>query len=255
MSFGRRGNSALLSLAIHVGAIAILLLLGWHAPRPQVKPIAERSVVRLLDPVKADLGRLGAGGGGNHSLTAPSIVRVPPHHEFHAPLVVAQSTRTPLLMDPAPSLTADIRVDSNLLQFGDPHGVPGPPSSGPGNGGGIGDTDGTGIGHKRGPGAGDGEPGSGMGSRGVLTPPVLLWKVDPDYSDPARTAKVQGIVVLRIEIDQAGQIRDMRVDQSLGLGLDEKAMEAVRRWRFMPGMRNGKAVTTSGLVEVHFRLL
>ncbi len=255
MFFGRRGSSALVSLAIHVGAIAILLWLGSYAPRPQVKPITEQSVVRLLDPINTDLGRTGAGGGGNHSITAPSFGRVPPHHEFHAPLTVARSTRTPLLMDPAPSLTADIRVDSNLLRFGDPHGVPGPPSSGPGNDGGIGDGDGTGIGYKHGPGAGDGEPGSGMGSRGGLTPPVLLWKVDPDYSDPARTAKVQGVVVLRIEIDQAGQIREMRVDQSLGLGLDEKAMEAVRRWRFRPGMRDGRAVATSGLVEVHFRLL
>jgi TonB family protein len=94
-----------------------------------------------------------------------------------------------------------------------------------------------------------------MESRGALTPPVLLSKVDPDYSDPARAAKVQGIVVLRVEIDQTGQIREMRVDQGLGLGLDEKAMEAVRRWRFRPGMRDGKAVATSGLVEVHFRLL
>ena len=254
MSFGRRGSSALLSLAIHVGAIAILLLLGAYAPRRNAKLDSGQKIV-LLDPVKLELGRTGAGGGGNHSLTAPSKDRVPPHHEFHAPLIVAQSARTPLLMDPAPSLTADIRVDSNLLHLGDPHGVPGPPSSGPGNGGGIGDTDGTGIGPKPGPGAGDGDPGPGMGSRGVLTPPVLLWKVDPDYSDPARTAKVQGVVVLRVEIDQTGQIRGMRVDQSLGLGLDEKAMEAVRRWRFRPGMRDGNAVTTSGLVEVHFRLL
>lgn len=255
MSFGRRGRSVLLSLAIHVGGIVVLLSLDRYAPRPTVKIDIGQRIMPLLDPLKADLGRTGAGGGGNHSLTAPSKGRVPPHHEFHAPLVLAQSTRTPLLIDPAPSLTADIHVDTKLLQFGDPHGVPGPPSSEPGNGGGIGDTDGTGIGHKPGPGVGDGEPGSGMGSRGVLAPPVLLWKVDPDYSDPARAAKVQGIVVLRIEIDQAGQIHDMRVDQSLGLGLDEKAMEAVRRWRFRPGMRDGKAVATSGLVEVHFRLL
>jgi TonB family protein len=254
MSFGRRGSSALLSLAIHVGGMLILLSLGRYAPHRSVRLDAEEKIV-LLDPIRADLGRTSTGGGGNHSLTAPSKGRVPPQREFQAPLTVAQNTHAPLLMDPAPSLTADIHADSKLLQFGDPHGVPGPPSSGPGNGGGIGDGDGPGIGHKPGPGAGNGEPGAGRGSRGALTPPVLLWKVDPDYSDPARTAKVQGIVVLRIEIDQTGQIRDMHVDQSLGLGLDEKAMEAVRRWRFRPGMRDGKAVATSGLVEVHFRLL
>jgi hypothetical protein len=78
MSFGRRGSSALLSLAIHVGAIAILLLLGWHAPQRSVKLDAGQNIV-LLDPVKLELGRTGAGGGGNHSLTVPSIGRVPPH--------------------------------------------------------------------------------------------------------------------------------------------------------------------------------
>ena len=130
MSFGRRGSSALLSLAIHVGAIAIMLLLGAYSPRRSAKLNSGQKIV-LLDPMKFELGRAGAGGGGNHSLTAPSKGRVPPHHEFHAPLIVAQSTRIPLLTDPAPSLTADIHADSKLLQFGDPHGVPGPPSSGP----------------------------------------------------------------------------------------------------------------------------
>ncbi len=66
---------------------------------------------------------------------------------------------------------------------------------------------------------------------------------------------MQGLVVLRVEIDGNGQIRDVQVDRGLGLGLDEKAMEAVRRWKFKPGMKNGRAVVTSALVEVHFRLL
>jgi protein TonB len=152
-------------------------------------------------------------------------------------------------------LLADINIDSKLLQFGDPNGVPGPPSSGPGDGGGIGPGDGPGVGKNRGPGAGDGDPGPGVVGRGELTAPVLVWKIDPDYSDPARAAKVQGVVMLRVEIDGSGHIRNVSVDRGIGLGLDEKAMEAVRRWRFLPARRNGKAVSTSALVEVHFRLL
>jgi TonB family protein len=255
MSFGRRGSSTLLSLAIHAGVIAILFLLGGYRLQPRVRLITEQRVIPLLDPLR-DLGRTGSGGGGNHSLVPASKGRLPPRRAFQAPLQVASSVHTPLLVEPAPSLIAEVHVDTNLLQFGDPRGVPGPPSSGPGGGGGIGGGDGPGVGNNRGPGYGDGEPGPGAGSsRGRITPPVLVWKVDPDYSDPARAAKVQGLVVLRVEIDGSGHIRDVRVDQGLGLGLDEKAMEAVRRWRFLPGTRDGKAVATWGLVEVHFRLL
>jgi TonB family protein len=253
MSLGRRGSSTLLSLAIHAGVVALLFLIGGYTVQPRVRLISEQRVIPLLDPLRG-LGRTGSGGGGNHSLTPASKGRLPPFREFKAPLRVATSVRPALLVEPAPSLRAEIHVATNLLQFGDPNGVPGPPSSGPGGGGGIGDGDGPGVGHKGGPGYGDGEPGPGS-SGGRITPPVLVWKVDPDYSDPARVAKVQGLVLLRVEIDGSGHIRDVRVDQGLGLGLDEKAVEAVRRWRFLPGTRNGRAVATSALVEVHFRLL
>jgi TonB family protein len=254
MAFGRRGSSALLSLAIHAGVVAILFLLGGYRPQQRVQLMPEQRVVRLLDPL-LDHGHTGSSGGGNHSLTPASKGQPPPRRQFQAPLQVAQSVRTPLLFEPAPSLSVDVHFESHLPEFGDPHGVPGPPSSGPGRGGGIGAGDGPGIGDDSGPGNGDGRPGNGTGGHGRLTAPVLVWKVDPDYSDPARAAKIQGLVVLRVEIDRNGNIRDVRVDRGLGLGLDEKAAEAVRRWRFLPGTRNGRAVTTSAVVEVHFRLL
>jgi TonB family protein len=254
MSFGRRGSSTLLSLAMHAGVVAILFMAGGYNLPPRVRLMSERRVIPLLDPLR-DLDRKGSGGGGNHSLTPPSQGRLPPHREFQAPLPVAASVQPPLLVEPAPSLSADVHLDTNLLRFGDPHGVPGPPSSGPGDGGGIGSGHGPGVGDASGPAYGDGEPGNGAGGSGRITPPVLLWKVDPDYSDPARAAKIQGLVLLRVEIDGSGRIRNVRVDRGLGLGLDEKAMEAVRRWRFLPGMRDGKAVATSAVVEIRFRLL
>ena len=71
----------------------------------------------------------------------------------------------------------------------------------------------------------------------------------------AMRAKVQGTVVLALEIDAEGKPRNIRVQQGLGLGLDEKAIEAVRRWKFRAGYQNGKPVTTGALVEVNFRLL
>lgn len=90
--------------------------------------------------------------------------------------------------------------------------------------------------------------------RGV-TPPQLLYKVEPEFSDEARKAKHQGVVVLMIEVDAGGAVRNIRVRQSLGLGLDEKAIQAVSHWRFRPGILNGKPVTTEAIVQVNFQLL
>ena len=255
-SFRRRGSATLISVALHLGFVALLCFIGGYSAAVRVRLIAEQTIVPLLDPLKNDFGHAGRGGGGDHSLTAPSRGRIPPRREYVAPLPVTRSVTAPLLVEPPPSLTVDAHIDSKLLQFGDPHGVPGPPSSGPGRHGGIGDGDGTGFGPNEGPGGGDGAPGNGVGSIGGITkPPVLVWKVDPDYSDPARKAKIQGVVLLRVAIDKSGRIEDVRVDRGVGLGLDEKAVEAVRRWKFLPGMRNGKAVATIAVVEVHFRLL
>jgi len=85
--------------------------------------------------------------------------------------------------------------------------------------------------------------------------PVVLFKKEPEYSEEARKAKYQGTVVLYIEVDPSGRAVNERVVRSLGLGLDEKAMEAVRQWKFKPGYRNGKPVTVAATIEVNFRLL
>jgi TonB family protein len=84
---------------------------------------------------------------------------------------------------------------------------------------------------------------------------VLISKVEPEYSEEARRAKFSGSVLLSVVVDVNGIPRDIRVVRTLGLGLDEKAIEAVQRWRFRPGMRRGKAVAVQALVDVSFRLL
>ena len=93
------------------------------------------------------------------------------------------------------------------------------------------------------------------GGRGAITPAALVWKVEPEYSDEARRAKIQGVVILLAEIGPDGRAHNLRLRSGLGLGLDERAMEAVLRWKFRPGARDGVAVTTSALIEVNFRLL
>ena len=83
----------------------------------------------------------------------------------------------------------------------------------------------------------------------------MLYKVDPEYSEEARKAKYSGTVVVYIEVDETGHARNLRVVRSIGLGLDEKAIEAVNKWRFKPGLKDGKPVVVAAHIEVNFRLL
>ena len=76
----------------------------------------------------------------------------------------------------------------------------------------------------------------------------------PEYSEEARKAKYQGTVVLWMIVDPNGSPRDVRVTRSLGMGLDQKAIEAVRKWKFEPAMKDGKPVAVQISVEVNFRL-
>lgn len=88
-----------------------------------------------------------------------------------------------------------------------------------------------------------------------VKPPVLLSKVEPAYSDEARKAKYQGTVLLTVDIGADGKVAGVRVARSLGLGLDEKAVEAVTRWKFAPAMKDMSPVPITVQVEVNFRLL
>jgi TonB family protein len=89
----------------------------------------------------------------------------------------------------------------------------------------------------------------------VTKVPVLVFKVAPDYSDEARAARCHGTVLLGVIIDETGRPRDIHVLKPLGLGLDEKAVEAVGRWRFSPGLKDGQPVCVAANVEVNFQLL
>jgi TonB family protein len=90
---------------------------------------------------------------------------------------------------------------------------------------------------------------------GGVSSPQLLFKVEPEYSEEARKAKFQGTVVLYVVVDEKGMPRDLKVVRPLGLGLDEKAIEAVTKWRFKPGYKDGRPVAVAATIEVNFRLL
>ena len=144
-------------------------------------------------------------------------------------------------------------IEVNVAQMGDPSSKLPAGALGANGSNGIGE-----YGGSRGIGDGNaGKPGiSGTARIGhKITPPQLIYKVEPEFSEAARKAKYQGTVVLAIEVDAAGHPRNLRVLEQLGLGLDEKAIEAVSQWRFRPGSENGKPIVTSATVEVSFRLM
>jgi TonB family protein len=85
--------------------------------------------------------------------------------------------------------------------------------------------------------------------------PQVIFKVNPEYTEEARRAKYSGTVILSVDVSPAGEPGNISVVRGLGLGLDEKAIEAVSRWRFRPGTKDGEPVTVQALVGVTFRLL
>jgi TonB family protein len=211
-------------------------------------------------PKKQTMG--GGGGGGDRSPLPASKGRLPKVslRQFTPPMAVVNNPNPKLTMDPSIIAPPDVNLPQvNMSQYGDPLARIGPPSNGPGSGGGIGSGSGGGVGSGKGGGFGPGE-GGGVGGGvfrvgGGVTAPALLFKKEPEYSEEARKAKYQGTVLLYIEVDPSGKATNMRVVRSLGLGLDEKAMEAVRQWKFKPGYKDGKPVTVAATIEVNFRLL
>jgi TonB family protein len=177
----------------------------------------------------------GVFGASNPTASAPTEGRPPKFspRQFVPPAQVANNPK--LLIDPALIGPLDPTVPNNITpDWGDPLATLGPASNGPVDGG--------------------TSPGVYRVGAGVSAPAVL-YKIDPEYTEDAREAKYSGTVVLYIEVDPSGHAKNMRLVKGIGHGLDEKAIEAVNKWRFRPGMKDGKPVVVAAHIEVNFRLL
>jgi periplasmic protein TonB len=204
----------------------------------------------------------GGGGGGDRSPTPASKGAIPKFSKVQLAPPMAKIPNLTPKMPVQPSLLGPPELKlpemATNLPWGDPKGVPGPPSNGPGTGGGIGSGEGTGVGSGSGgglgPGSGGGTGGGAYSVGGNVSAPIPIYKPEPPYSEEARKAKYQGTVVLWIVVDAQGGVTDARVVKPLGLGLDEKAVETVRTWKFKPALRGGTPVPVKVMVEVSFRL-
>ncbi len=174
------------------------------------------------------------------------------------PAIVVRNDHPKLEVPPTVVVPPELKLPT-VGALGDPLSkVMGPPSNGTGFGGGIGSGSGGGVGSGSGPGVGPGHGGGYGGGAyrvgGGVSAPKALYAPDPEYSEEARKAKYQGTVVLWLVVGADGQPQQIRVQRSLGMGLDEKAIEAVRQWKFEPAKKDGQAVPVMINVEVNFRL-
>ena len=259
-----RPNNFLVSVGLHIMAGTILFLLATIVVKnpallpPQISQTVTDISPYILAPSKTTSGG-GGGGGDRDKLPAPKGVlpKFSLKPQIVPPAVVIRNDNPKLAVEPTVVVPPEIKMP-HVGALGDPLGLPGPPSNGTGSGGGIGSGSGGGVG----PGSGNGVgPGSGGGIGGGVfrvgggvSAPVPIYQPDPEFSEEARKAKHQGVVIVNVIVGPDGRAHDLRVVQPLGLGLDEKAIEAVRLWKFEPARKDGRAVAVAVNIEVTFRL-
>src|SRR5215813_160593 len=265
--YNYKKNGVLGSTVVHT-VVVLLAIGGTLLARRMVKEITKpkETVILLapselaLQPSKQVVG--GGGGGGDRDKFQAPKGKLPKlaMEQITPPAVVVRNEAPKLAVEPTVIVPPQIKMASNMPSLGDPmsHMPSGPPSNGTGSGGGIGSGSGGGVGVGTGPGVGEGRGGGTGGGvfkvgGGVLAPKPISTP-DPEYSEEARKAKYQGTCVLWLIVGPDGKPRDIRVSRTLGLGLDEKAIEAVKQWKFEPAMKDGKPVAVQINVEVDFRL-
>ncbi|MGH9468214.1 MAG: energy transducer TonB [Terriglobales bacterium] len=234
-SHENRTRQRLGSLAIHAVVIGVILLPIWHSVH--IQPKQQVMLVPTLyapGPSLPKMKRLAGGGAPVHMPAPPQLL---PTSTVVKPVVapIQLTPQTAMANVPLPQLA----------------GI-GPVAAPPGNS----------FGHS---GAGPGGPGStanGGGNcvsgicraGGDVSEPIPIYEPDPEYSDAARRAKYQGTVVVAVIIGADGHIHNAKVIQHLGLGLDQKALEAVMLWRFQPARKDGQPVSVLADIEVNFHL-
>ncbi len=254
---GGEKKSGMVSILVHVGVV-VLALVVFQKTVIQQKPKDLGPIVYVppYQPKIPSAVKSGGGGGGGQKVPTPvskGAAPKPALKSFIPPAEAKVQPKLPVVPTinaPAPVITADVYGDP-LSKMNPISGGPGASGLGSGTGGGLGSGNGDGYG----PGSGGGTGGGVYRVGGEVSAPVLVSKTEPEYSEEARKAKYSGTVLLSLVVDSNGLPRDIHVVRPLGLGLDQKAIEAVQKWRFRAGMKGGRPVSTQATIEVSFRLL
>jgi periplasmic protein TonB len=267
MAVKRGPWSSTMAIAAHVIIIGLILFFfyaQWRTRAIERKNNLAQVDVKPFIPLTMKLNQSmgGGGGGGAHELVEASKGHLPKiSKEQITPPQIIRNDHPKLAVDPTIVMPQQIKLPDapNMPNIG----VPQSPqvalaSQGGGSGSGFGSGRGGGIGSGNGNGVGPGE-GGGYGG-GVMRPgggvsaPQVIFSVDPEFSDEARRAKYQGICVVSVIVDAQGNPQHVHVVRPLGMGLDEKAVEAVRQYKFKPAYYQGRAVAVEVNIEVNFRI-
>lgn len=262
---------------LHVGLAAAVVLattlgLGQASAVSESEPVTPEKMRLVYLALPGPGG--GGGGGGLRQKTPPPKAKREGARNISSPLPVRKAPEIPEplpkpvepeppkvkpeplppVLAPVVSIAADKKTEAGVLEQASTEA----PSRGPGTGGGVGTGSGVGLGEGDGSGIGEGSgggtgggpyrPGSGV------EPPSLLQEFKPDYTEEARRRGVEGDVVMEIVVRSNGSVGDVRVLQGLGHGLDERAVAAVRRWRFKAARRRGTPVDVLVEVAMEFKL-
>jgi periplasmic protein TonB len=258
--------------AIAVASILFIASLGFAVADERTEPVREPEPLRMVFLAVPGPGGGGGGGGMKMKTPPPRAMRKGPE-KISSPLPARklpppmrpepkppeppkplEAKQLPPVMAPIPEKQAEPEDREGVLAKAPET----KPSQGAGTGGGVGSGQGTGLGQGDGTGVGEGSgggygggpfrPGSGV------EPPRLLREVRADYTDEARRGNIEGEVELEIVVRRDGTVGDVKVIRGLRGGLNDRAIQAVRQWRFAPGRMKGVPVDVVVEVGVEFRL-
>jgi protein TonB len=215
----------------------IPMVVSLNAPPPPIPPAADKI----------------GGGGGTHDVAPVTKGALPKLDTKQIVPPKAPPTIPPkLAVEPTVVVQPNLKMANvDMPNFGMPNAPAATVGSlGTGSGGGIGSGNGNGIG----PGSGGNTGGGVYHIGGGVRPPSVIYSVDPEFSEEARKAKFSGNVLVDLIVDEQGLPSHVRVARGVGMGLDEKAVEAVRQYKFKPATKDGKPVKVELTVEVNFQI-
>jgi protein TonB len=247
---GRSYRSAGWAVVAHAFAV---LMVGFaattqiHIAAP-VKTVTTELVIPPQAPPKA---KAMSGGGGQRGPT-PVTKGTPP--KFAEQQIVAPKT-PPMIepkihIEPTLEVQQDVRMATSVPQIGVANSPLVGMSMGSGKGNGMGSGNGNGVG----PGSGGNTGGGARQIGGGVSAPILLYKVDPEFSEEARRSKTAGNVLVNLWVDENGNPSHVHVIRGIGMGLDEKAVAAVKLYKFKPAMENGRPVMVELNIDVTFHI-
>jgi protein TonB len=255
MATKRSPASTAAAVGVHVAVILLIAL--FIASQMKVMNTAKSNIATVAapdtpPPIAPKLQQIG-GGGGQHDLAPVSKGKLPDLAQKQLVPPKAPPPIAPkLAIDPSVIVQKDLKMATNdMPNLGMPNSPLKGISLGNGSGTGLGSGNGSGIG----PGSGGNTGGGVFHIGGGISSPVVLYQPEPEFSEEARKAKFSGNVLVYLWVDTDGKPSHVRVVRPVGMGLDEKAVEAVRLYRFKPAMKDGKPVQVDLYVDVNFQIL